>query len=314
MKRTNVRADNDIARIFLYGFGFMIVAYVVDGIIDSVVREESLHKQLFFPVPEEIFIRMGFAAVLLLFTIFVLALTLKRRRLEATLERKARELSATNRELEAFSSSLTHDIRKYLAQIHAAAQILQEDPTANNDGVLAEVIYKSCQNMESLIKDMLVLAGITRSDIRRERVDLGEIADQVATELLLAEPERSVKVICAPGLVAEGDPNLLKIALYNLIGNAWKYTRTVSEARIEFGMVERHGKKAFFVSDNGLGFDMSEAGHLFEPFQRLPNAKGFPGTGIGLATVQRIIQRHGGEVWGEGESGKGATFFFTLPA
>ena len=236
---------------------------------------------------------------------------------EEELERKARELSASNRELEAFSYSLTHDMRNYITRSSTAAQILQESYHATldeNGQYLVKTICETNQDMEELVNDMLVLSRISRSEIRREKVDLGEMARGIAAELLLTEPERLVEFVVAPDLVAACDPHLLKIALENLLGNAWKYTRKVPDARVEFGMVEHNGKKAFFVRDNGMGFDMKDADQLFKPFQRLQNAKEFPGTGIGLATVQRIIQRHGGEAWGEGESGKGATLYFTLPA
>ena len=165
-----------------------------------------------------------------------------------------------------------------------------------------------------LTKDMLILARISLSEIGRETVDCSESARSIAAELLQVEPGRSVEFVAAPGLVAECDPHLLKIALENLLGNAWKYTRNVPDARVEFGAVSHDGRNAFFVRDNGVGFDMKEVDQLFKPFHRLGNAKDFPGTGIGLVTVQRIIQRHGGETWGEGEPGKGATFYFTLPA
>ena len=236
---------------------------------------------------------------------------------EEELERKARELSASNRELEAFSYSLTHDMRNYITRSSSAAQILQESYHAKLDEIgqyLVKIICETNQDMEELVKDMLVLSQLIRSEIRREKVDLSEMARDNAAELLLTEPERLVEFVFAPNLVAACDPHLLKITLENLLGNAWKYTRKVPDARVEFGMVEHNGKKAFFVRDNGIGFDMKDADQLFKPFQRLQNAKEFPGNGIGLATVQRVIQRHGGEVWGEGESGKGATFYFTLPA
>ena len=234
---------------------------------------------------------------------------------EEELERKARELSASNRELEAFSYSLTHDMRSYITRSSSAAQILQDHATLDENGrYLVRTICEANQDMEELVKDMLVLSRIIRSEIRRENVDLSEMARGIAAELLLTEPGRLVEFAVAPDLVAACDPHLLKIALENLLGNAWKYSRKVPDARVEFGMVEHSGKKAFFVRDNGMGFDMKDADQLFKPFQRLQNAKEFPGTGIGLATVQRIVQRHGGEAWGEGESGKGATFYFTLPA
>jgi PAS domain S-box-containing protein len=236
---------------------------------------------------------------------------------EEELERKARELSAANKELEAFSYSLTHDMRSYITRSSSAAQILQGSYQATldeNGQCLVNMICKANQDMEALVKDMLVLSRLSRSEIRREKADLGELARGVAEELRLAEPGRSVELVVAPGLVAECDSHLVKIALDNLLGNAWKYTRKIPDARVEVGMVAHDGRKAFFVRDNGMGFDMKDADRLFKPFQRLQNAKEFPGTGIGLATVQRIILRHGGEVWGEGEPGKGATFYFTLPA
>ncbi|RII29120.1 MAG: hypothetical protein CXR31_04450 [Geobacter sp.] len=239
----------------------------------------------------------------------------RRKNFEEELERKARELSATNRDLESFSYSLTHDMRNYLTRSSSAAQLLQENcqgTLGENDLHLVRVICDANQGMEELINDMLVLSRLSQSEIRREMVDLSGMGRSIAAELSMAEPERMVQFVVAPELVAEGDSHLLKIALGNLLGNAWKYTRKVPETRVEFGMVDRNGKKEFFVRDNGLGFEMKDADRLFEPFQRLQNAKEFPGTGIGLATVQRIIQRHGGEVWGEGDPGKGAVFYFTL--
>ncbi len=239
----------------------------------------------------------------------------RRKNFEEALERKARELSATNSELESFSYSLTHDMRNYITRSSSAVQILQENyqGTLDEDGrYLVKVICDANQGMEEQVNDMLLLSRLVQSEIRRERVDLSGMARSIAAELSMAEPERRVQFNVAPELVADGDSHLLKIALENLLGNAWKYTRKVPETRVEFGMVDLNGRKAFFVRDNGLGFEMKDVDLLFKPFHRLQNAKEFPGTGIGLATVQRIIQRHGGEVWGEGESGKGAVFYFTL--
>jgi PAS domain S-box-containing protein len=232
---------------------------------------------------------------------------------EAELERRARELSVANKELEAFSYSLTHDMRNYITRIYSAVQILQESEQSNSS-FLVNIICDTCKDMEALVNDMLVLSRITRSEIRREKVDLGEMAHRIAVDLMLTEPERSVEFVIAPHLFAECDRHLLKIALENLLGNAWKYSLKVPQPRVEFGSVGHDAGKAFFIRDNGMGFDMHNADRLFKPFQRLENAKEFPGTGVGLATVQRVIQRHGGVVWGEGEVGKGATFFFTLPA
>ncbi len=148
--------------------------------------------------------------------------------------------------------------------------------------------------------------------MRRERVDLSGLARSVVAQLGLLEPERRVDVVVADGLEAEGDPHLLRLVLENLLGNAWKFTAREPEARIEFGALDEGGRTAFYVRDNGVGFDMAYAHKLFAPFQRLHAATEFPGTGIGLATVHRVVARHGGRVWAVGEEGKGATFFFTL--
>lgn len=148
--------------------------------------------------------------------------------------------------------------------------------------------------------------------MRRELVDLSELAESVAEGLSQRDPERRVSMLVEPGLEANGDPQLLKIALENLLGNAWKFTGRSASPKVEFGKAEWNGKQALFVRDNGVGFDMSESEQLFKPFQRLASTSGFPGTGLGLAIVSRIVHRHGGWVRAEGSPGKGATFYFTL--
>ena len=238
------------------------------------------------------------------------------KRFERELEQKAAALSEANGELEAFGYSLTHDMRTYLTRIYSAAQILRENYKASldeNGHYLVKAICDANEEMDRLITDMMVLSRIVRSEICRETVDLGKMAYEIASVLKLTEPDRQAEFDIASDLVAECDPQLFKVALDNLFWNAWKYTGRTGKARIVFGSIDNDGKRTFFVRDNGVGFDMKDADKLFKPFERLQNAKVFPGTGIGLTTVQRIIQRHGGEVWGEGEQGKGATFFFTLP-
>lgn len=435
MERTRKLPKSDLRRIFLFGFGFMVMAYLLVSIIDAAVEGGSVYRQVFSPGSGEIAVRLLFSSVLFLFIAYVADFLLKHRRLEEALvkyqagmdasvdgiaildsrhqcaylngsqarlygyrshaeligkpwrlfydddemrrfeeeifpavvakggwrgeaigrrrdgsafpqeisltaidrdsmvcivrditeqknseeelERKARQLSTANRELEAFGYSLTHDMRSYITRSSAAAQLLRKNYQASldqNDRLFVKIICEANKDMEELIDDMLVLARINRREIRREMVDLGEMARRISADLLLVEPGRAVEFVISPGLVAAGDPHLLKVALENLLGNAWKYSSRVAAARIVFGMVEHGGGKAFFVRDNGMGFDMKDAGQLFKPFHRLQNAREFAGTGIGLATVQRVIQRHGGELWGEGEPGKGATFFFTLPA
>jgi signal transduction histidine kinase len=168
--------------------------------------------------------------------------------------------------------------------------------------------------MHELMNALLGLSRLTRAPLRRQRVDLSALALGVAAGLREAEPARSVALSVQPGLVASGDPALLRSVLDNLLGNAWKYTLRTAEPRIEFGAEERAGEMVFRVCDNGAGFDMAYAERLFAPFQRLHEDADFPGLGVGLPTVQRIVQRHGGRVWAEATPGLGAAFYFTLPA
>ena len=238
------------------------------------------------------------------------------RKLKGNLELRAEELAAANRELEAFSSSVSHDLRRPLTRIYTAAQLLQEGYAENLDGTggfLVQDICKASVGMEELIEDLLMLSRIGRSEMRREKVDISLLACEVANELQLIQPERKVEWVIPSGSAVSGDGHLLKVALRNLLENAWKYTGPVSHPRIEIGTIDQQGREVIFVRDNGVGFDMKDADRLFKPFQRLHDLNEFPGTGIGLATVQRIIHRHGGTLWVKGERGKGTTFFFSVP-
>jgi PAS domain S-box-containing protein len=242
--------------------------------------------------------------------------------LNAELEQKVKErtaqLEAANKELEAFSYSVSHDLRAPLRGIDGFSQALLEDyadrlEPQGQDYLLR--IRAATQRMAGLIDDLLNLSRITRGELRREMVDLSALARSIADQLRKIAPERQVKFNLADNLKTEGDPHLLRIALENLLGNAWKFTGKITDAEIEFGLVavgsgEDH--PTYFVRDNGAGFDMAYADKLFGAFQRLHDVREFEGTGIGLATVQRIIRRHGGRVWAEAEPGRGATFYFTL--
>jgi light-regulated signal transduction histidine kinase (bacteriophytochrome) len=168
--------------------------------------------------------------------------------------------------------------------------------------------------MGRLIDDLFRLSRLTRAEMRRDRVDLSALAREIAAELRQTQPERQVEFIIARGVAASGDTHLLRVVLENLLGNAWKFTGRQTCARIEFGVTEEEGEPVYFVRDNGAGFDMAYASRLFGAFQRLHSTAEFEGTGIGLATVLRIIHRHGGRVWAEGEVDHGATFYFTLAA
>ena len=241
------------------------------------------------------------------------------RRLNAELEQRVRErtaqLETANRELEAFCYSVSHDLRAPLRGLEGFSQELLHRYAGRLDDQgrhYLERIQAGSRRMAHLIDDLLQLSRLSRDQMRLQQVDLSALAASVAAELREREPQRDVTFVCGPGLAAAGDPRLLRIALENLLGNAWKFTARQPAARVEFGRGECQGRPAYFVRDNGVGFDMAFAGKLFGAFQRLHSDRDFPGTGIGLATVQRIIHRHGGRIWAEGTVGRGATFSFTL--
>ncbi len=228
---------------------------------------------------------------------------------------RAAELEVANRELEAFNYTVAHDLRKPLAAVNGYCQIIRELCGDNLDERCKEYIqeaYDGTWRMNQLIDTLLNFSRMARLELRREIVDMGAMAQEVAVGLKLAEPARRAAFRIVEGVTVNGDAKLLHVVLENLLGNAWKYTSMQEEAVIEFGATEIDGKQAFFVRDNGPGFAMADAEKLFIPFQRLPGAEETKGFGIGLATVDRIIRRHGGRVWAEGEPGKGATFYFTL--
>lgn len=251
---------------------------------------------------------------------------LLRRELEAAEARAAREMAEAraglaeelewkNKELEAFSYSVAHDLRTPLRSVDGFSQALLEDYADKLDEEgkqYLRYVRESAQQMGELIDDLLSLSRVTRGDFHREDVDLTAIAAGVATRLQRQHAERTVELVVADGLVAAGDARLLTVALENLLGNAWKFTGKRADARIEVGSSDDRGSRTYFVRDNGAGFDMTYAPKLFGVFQRLHSASEFEGTGIGLATVQRVVRRHGGRIWAEGEVGCGATFFFTL--
>lgn len=240
---------------------------------------------------------------------------LKIQRMNLELELRAEELAAANRELESFSYSLSHDLRSYITRISTAQQMLCDTDAVEPAYVkyLLYTIEESCREMEELIESMITLSKLSTQEMRWEEVELTELVYELILHLQQQELGRRVELRIADNLVVKGDRQLLKVALENLLANAWKYTRNVPEPRIEFGVKDLQGKKSYYLRDNGVGFDMSERDKLFVAFQRLGTAGGFPGTGVGLATVQRAILRHGGEVWGEGAPGEGAAFYFTLP-
>lgn len=235
--------------------------------------------------------------------------------LERAVEERTRHLQALNQELEAFSYSVSHDLRAPLRAIDGFSRALLEDCAERLDESGRRYLDRICaatHRMGTLIDDLLSLARVTRSTPQRSRCDLNELASGIIQRLREQEPERAVSVAIEPDLFAEADRNLARIALENLLSNAWKFTRRTAKASIEIGRTRRGDECAFFVRDNGAGFDMHYVHKLFGAFQRLHPASEFEGTGIGLATVQRIVNLHGGRVWAEGAVGHGATFYFTF--
>jgi light-regulated signal transduction histidine kinase (bacteriophytochrome) len=230
--------------------------------------------------------------------------------------RRAKEAAdIANRELEAFSYSVSHDLRAPLQSIDGFSLALLEDYQNLLDERGNDYLHRvrnATQRMANLIDDLLKLSRLTRGELNLANVDLTALARAVAAELQKSQPQRQASIRIAEGLTATGDPNLLKVVLDNLLGNAWKFTGKKEKTTIEFGVAEVEGRAAYFVQDNGSGFDMNFADKLFVTFQRLHLEREFPGTGIGLSLVQRIVRRHGGEVWAEGQVGRGATFYFTL--
>jgi len=251
---------------------------------------------------------------------------LLRHELEATEARAARELAETraalvdelerkNRELESFSYSVSHDLRAPLRSIDGFSQALLEDYSHILDETGQDYLRRvrtASGRMSELIDDLLQLSRVSRAEIRRQPVALSALARSIAEDLQRQHPRPTADIIVHEGMTADADPGLMKIVLENLLGNAWKFTGKVPHPRIEAGVTWSAGAETFFVRDNGAGFDMSHAGKLFRPFQRLHSEQEFTGTGIGLVTIQRIVERHGGRIWVEAAPNQGATFFFTL--
>ncbi len=231
-------------------------------------------------------------------------------------ERAEEALKLANRELEAFSYSVAHDLRAPLRGINGFSKILLEDYADKVDDEGKDHLLRiaaAAERMGQLIDALLALSRVSRAEVHRETVDMTRLAEAVVKHLRQVQPDRAVEFVGQPGVWACGDPTLLRAVLENLLGNAWKFTGTRQDARVALGCEQKDGGDVYYVRDNGAGFDMTYAEKLFAPFQRLHTVKEFAGTGIGLATVQRIVHRHGGRIWAEGVVNQGATFRFTLP-
>ncbi|MDB5943496.1 MAG: domain S-box protein [Ramlibacter sp.] len=240
-------------------------------------------------------------------------------RLNSELEERVRartaELQAANRELESFSYSVAHDLRSPLAALNCFGQMLESseaDAISAQGKHFLDRMRCAASQMDSMTRGLLELASLSKARVRQEAVNLGSIAHQVIGDLVAQSPERATQIVVEPGLLVTGDEVLLTQLLSNLIGNAWKFTARSAVTRVEVGCIRGADHPVYFVRDNGAGFDLTHAARLFEPFHRLHSASEYEGTGIGLATVQRIVSRHAGRVWAEAAPGEGASFFFTL--
>jgi PAS domain S-box-containing protein len=241
----------------------------------------------------------------------------ERKKAEEGITRAKEAAEQATRELESFSYSVAHDLRTPLRSIDGFSLALLDDYADKIDDAgktYLTQVRRSAQHMAQLIDDLLMLARVTKADVRRERIDLSRLARTKAADMQSTAPERRTEFVIADDLVCQADGHLLDILLENLLGNAWKFTGKRPQARIELGRTQQNGEPAYFVRDNGAGFDMAYSAKLFGVFQRLHSPTDFDGTGIGLATVERIVRRHGGRVWAEGEVDRGATIYFTLEA
>lgn len=225
------------------------------------------------------------------------------------------ELEAMNDELRSFSYAVSHDLRAPLRAIHGFSQMLNEEYGEQLDSRARDFLKRIClasNRMSDLIEGMLTLGQIARAELKRQRVDLSTLAQEILRELRESAPERQAEVIIDDDIVVRADAQLKQSVLQNLLGNAWKYTKNTPAARIRFGRTVHTGVPCLYVSDNGIGFDLRAASRLYTPFFRMHDAQAYPGLGIGLATVKRIIDRHDGALWVESEPGKGTSFYFTL--
>ncbi|HET7793819.1 MAG TPA: ATP-binding protein [Rhizobacter sp.] len=235
--------------------------------------------------------------------------------LERRVEQRTAELQEVNRELDAFAHSVSHDLRAPLRAVKGYSDLLAtaEPPLAGESATFLQHIRTSAQRMSDLIEDMLTLSKVTRGELRRRPVHIGTLAQGILNTLQDTSPNRRVHTEIDTTLVAEGDAGLLRLALENLLSNAWKFTGKREDARIAFFAEQQSERTVYCVRDNGAGFDMAHAQQLFEPFRRMHPESQFPGTGVGLAIVHRAIRRHGGDIWVKTARGQGASFYFTLP-
>jgi signal transduction histidine kinase len=298
-----LKVDKDLIGIMMTGYGTIKTAICAmkAGATDYILKPFNL--SVILPILER--------------SLSLRKLRLENAELEWLVRKRTCDLEASNRELEAFSYSVAHDLRAPLRSIHGFSQLLIEDHQLELRPVGKEHLTRignAVKRMDGIIESLLSLARLSQRSLKRSLVNLSDLAHRSVAELRRAYPDRSVEVVIAPQLNAECDGQLLSLAFDNLLSNAWKFSAKRLDSRIEMGCHSDGGPPIYFIRDNGAGFDSATAERLFEPFQRLHGQKEFEGTGVGLATVHRIIQRHGGRIWAESKPQEGATFFFTLPS
>ena len=241
---------------------------------------------------------------------------IERKSITEQLRKRTEELEYLNQELEAFSYTVSHDLKNPLNFIKGMSSLLlskkRSQPLEPQDELCIQRIHKNSMRMEQITQNLLNLSQAQRSQMLIETINLSKLALEIIDQLQQQQPDRKIDFIVAPDMIAQGDRQLVKLALENLLGNAWKYTQNLTKSSIEFGVSHDNSSKAYYIKDNGIGFSTEEATELFTPFQRLSNSSQIEGTGIGLATVKRIIDRHQGKVWFEAQPNRGASFFFTL--
>lgn len=303
-------------QFFLWVLFLLPLAYLADCTLDAFIFEgPPLAGQIFHPTAKDLAMRGLFIAFLLLISIPALYFLRKSTRLERTLRRRNEELILNNQELEAFNYALAHDLRNSLTIIYTSMEMLRDHYQVGKNKechFLLSTICNYSEKMEMQIEGMLQLATSSSGELQTENVRLDQLAREIAEELRPAQEEQRPVLKFGENLQARCNKNLVRMALENLLSNAFKFIPAERQGVIELDQMQQDGRTVFFLRDNGIGFENSQAEILFEAFFRLPEAKALPGTGIGLATVRRIIERHGGTIWAEGIPGQGATFYFTL--
>ncbi len=292
--------------IIIYAMLFIIFIAVSLGFIDSLVSPANTNI-----TEVSIVNRISGILVFVIFSIIISSLI----HAQKLLKKFAGNLEYANKELESFSYSVAHDLKTPISIIKGFSTILIEDYRTVLDDEGVSYLQRICENTEkmtSLIRDLLSLSKITLHELHIEKVNISDIVTSLSNDLKHADSTRSVEIHIEPDLIVDGDRALLQIALSNMVNNSWKYTSKQDNARITFGATVINKKMTYFINDNGSGFDMKKSSDLFKPFKRLHSDSEFPGTGIGLSIVERVIRKHNGHIWGESKHGEGATFYFTL--